>query len=203
MNETSSESRYDDILRFDFIVWAILSWFASATLSYLWHTHGELSKPPGRTLYFSFLCEWVESTAFLIATFVSNSGAEHISTVSVANNGVCATFTALLLAADFAAQCWRLALFVDIVAIYRNPFDPTRHSNKEHIVIWTLSVTLFAMVQSVYGDICWPDLVHRVFESDWHVHQDDKTDPGMPLSVVFIALVLPFCISVVRELGLG
>ena len=116
--------------------WALGSLIACVLFFFIYTWFPMTRRPPSPIIWFVCLCE----TGLALAFILDSAGS------------ACTTVVALSQFCEFASQAWRFLVFVDIVMIVRNPYDPGRHRNKYHMVAPPLTQTRL----SAPAQVVWP-----------------------------------------------
>ena len=113
--------------------WAVASIVMAACFFLLYARFPMARRPPSPIIFCVVFCEAGLAIAYLMDQDDRNCGV--------------VVFVAQFF--EFASQAWRFLVFVDIVCIVRNPYNPDRHWKKYHLVGP-------ALVPSVVRDMCVP-----------------------------------------------
>ena len=136
---------YEEI-RFDLIVSSCAALASSILLLLLYKFVPRVRRTPGWLMLRATVCEAVVSACFL-AFFLYENGPRWIFHNRELNNTpVLPLILLLLVGFETMAHAWRLLIFIEIVAVYRNPFAPDRfHGLYPFFVLLTGLAAVFAI----------------------------------------------------------
>ena len=169
-------------IRSDLIVSTSAALASSLLLLILYKFIPRVRRTPGWLMVRATLCEMVVSACFL-ALFVYETGPHFIFHNKALNNTPVLPLILLLLTGfETMAHAWRLLVFIEIVAVYRNPFAPDRfHGLYPVFVLLTGLAAVFAIGAAT-------GLTTHGGPADHNVEQAGLTTLG--LAFVFVPVVL-------------
>ena len=147
--------------RYDLVVITTAAIASSLTLVVLYRMIPRVRRTPGWLMVRAALCEMVVSGC-LLALWCFEPNPEEGDLLL---NGPTNTIAPLLLcvsAFEIAAHAWRFLMFLDIVATYRNPFEPDRYRPIYPLFVVAVSLAASAGIGVITGiirnfDLCAPD----------------------------------------------
>ena len=148
-------------VRYDLVVITTAAIASSLTLVVLYRMIPRVRRTPGWLMVRAALCEMVVSGCLLALWFFEPNPEEG----DLLLNGPTNTIAPLLLcvsAFEIAAHAWRFLMFLDIVATYRNPFEPDRYRPIYPLFVVVVSLAATAGIGVITGvirnfDLCAPD----------------------------------------------
>ena len=149
----SDESIFS-LVRGDLIFASALSLGCSLLLLVLYRSLPRVQRTPGWLMLRATVCEVVVSACFLAVWLYERDDQRWMHDVNHLFSGVLLTLCGF----ETAAHAWRLVVYLEVVAVYRNPFEPDKfRSGYTLFVVATAAITAFVIHQ-----VCLPAFIDPV-----------------------------------------
>lgn len=130
----------------DLTVWGIASICASTLLLLAFSCYPRVRRTPGWQFLYSSVCEIFVAGGFVALSLLDDGSSrgenmEHL---------ICHDYSSLMLMIlgfDMAANSWRLFMYVDLIVVYHNPFQPNTARPLYHVLVvllvasWLVAIT--------------------------------------------------------------